>query len=442
MITTDYQVTTKTKLKRIAWLSSKDKSKSFSNLMHLFNEDALESCYHELDEKKAHGVDGVNKAEYGSKLTENIQELVSKLKNMAYVPGNIREVKVPKEGSPGKTRTLGVANFEDKLCQKMMQKTLESIYDPIFLQCSYGFRAGIGCHDAIRELRQHLYDNEVESVLDIDIANFFGTIDRKMLTEMLQEKIQDKKIIRYIVRMFKAGVLSEGDLIISEEGIIQGNIASPVLANIFAHYVLDEWFEGVVKQHCRGKVALFRYSDDAVICCRYEEDAKRINTAIAKRLDKYSLKLNADKTKMVRFSKRSLSQNVKQEAFSFLGFIFYLGKSKKGRIVPKVKSCGKRMSSKLKKVNDWCKYIRNKHKLPVIWKIFCSKLRGHIQYYGVTFNSKAVSNFIHQAVKIMFKWMNRRSQKKSFTWDKFYLFIERNPLPKAKIYHTLMKKTV
>ena len=123
-------------------------------------------------------------------------------------------------------------------------------------------------------------------------------------------------------------------------------------------------------------------------------------------------------------------------------FIFYLGKSKKGRIVPKVKSCGKRMSSKLKKVNDWCKYIRNKHKLPVIWKIFCSKLRGHIQYYGVTFNSKAVSNFIHQAVKIMFKWMNRRSQKKSFTWDKFYLFIERNPLPKAKIYHTLMKKTV
>ena len=126
--------------------------------------------------------------------------------------------------------------------------------------------------------------------------------------------------------MFKAGVLSEGDLIISEEGIIQGNIASPVLANIFAHYVLDEWFEGVVKQHCRGKVALFRYSDDAMICCRYEEDAKRINTAIAKRLDKYSLKLNADKTKMVRFSKRSLSQNVKQEAFSFLGFIFYLGK--------------------------------------------------------------------------------------------------------------------
>jgi hypothetical protein len=198
----------------------------------------------------------------------------------------------------------------------------------------------------------------------------------------------------------------------------------------------------VVKQHCRGKVALFRYSDDAVICCRYEEDAKRIKTALIKRFDRYKLKLNEEKTKMVNFSKRGLSQNAKQGAFSFLGFTFYLGRSRKGRIIPKVKSCSKRISSKLRKIKDWCKYIRNKHKLPVIWKIFCSKLRGHIQYYGVTFNSKAVSNFIYKAVKIMFKWMNRRSQKKSFTWGKFYLFIGRNPLPKVKIYHSLMKKTV
>ena len=440
MITTDYQIVTETKLRRIAWLSSQDKDKSFNNLMHLFNEEALTVCYHELDAKKAIGIDGVNKTEYGSRLTENIRDLVGRLKNMAYIPGNIREVKIPKEGKPQKTRTLGVSNFEDKICQKMMQKTLVSIYDSIFLKCSYGFRAGVGCHDAIRGLIQHLYDNEVERVLDIDLANFFGTIDRNILLGMLQEKIKDKKLIRYIVRMFKAGVLSDGDLIVLEEGVIQGSCVSPVLANIFAHYVLDEWFEGVVKQHCRGAVALFRYCDDAVICCRYEGDAERIKIALVKRLEKYQLKLNEDKTKMVRFSKERLSQNVQQEAFSFLGFTFYLGRSRKGRILPKVKSCGKRISAKLKKVRDWCKDIRNKHKLPVIWQIFCSKLRGHIQYYGVTFNIKSVDKFIRHAVEIMFKWMNRRSQRKSFTWDKFRLFIARNPLPKAKVYHVLTKE--
>jgi len=440
MITTDYQVMTETKLKRIAWLSSLDKGKSFNNLMHLFNEDALAVCYQELDAKKAIGMDGVDKDKYGSRLTENIQELVNKLKNMAYIPGDILSVKIPKEGSKVKTRTLGISNLEDKLVQKMMHKILESIYEPIFLKCSYGFRAGVGCHDAIRGLTQHLYDNEVETILDIDLADFFGTIDRRILTEILEEKIKDKKLIRYIVRMFKAGILSEGELIVQEEGVVQGSIASPILANIFAHYCLDQWIEEVVKQHCKGTVALFRYCDDSVICCRYEEDARRIKTSLAKRLEKYKLKLNEDKTKMVRFSRRSLSQNVKQETFNFLGFTFYLGKSRKGRIIPKVKSCSKRISSKLKKVNDWCKGIKDKHKLPIIWKSFCSKLRGHIQYYGVTFNFKALKLFVNKSVKIMFKWLNRRSQKKSFTWENFCLFIESNPLPKVKIYHTLTKE--
>ncbi len=166
---------------------------------------------------------------------------------MSYIPGDILRVKIPKEGNPEKIRTLGISNFEDKICQKMMHKVLESIYDPIFLKCSYGFRSGIGCHDAIRGLERHLYDNEVESIIDIDLANFFDTIDRRILIKILQEKIHDKKLIRYIIRMFKAGILSEGELIIQEEGAIQGNIVSPLLANIFAHYVLDAWIEGVVK---------------------------------------------------------------------------------------------------------------------------------------------------------------------------------------------------
>ena len=240
MITTEYQVKTGTKLKRIAWLSSKDRSKSFNNLMHLFNEEALTYCYHELDTNKAMGVDGVNKVNYGLNLTENIKELVTKLKNMTYIPGTILEVKIPKEGKPGKYRTLGISNFEDKICQKMMQKILESIYEPIFYKCSYGFRAGIGCHDALRELRQHLDKNEVENVLDIDLANFFCTIDRSILMKMLQEKIQDKKLLRYIARMFKAGILSEGELIVQEEGIVQGSCAANTFAHVWTYAIMQE----------------------------------------------------------------------------------------------------------------------------------------------------------------------------------------------------------
>lgn len=439
MVTTEKQAITDTKLRRIAWLSSRDKDKKFNNLMHLFNEESLTKCYNELDGKKAIGIDGVNKAEYGKKLQENIDHLVNSMKTMAYIPGNIREVKIPKEGCPGKTRTLGIANFEDKICQKMMQKVLESIYDPIFSVRSYGFRPGIGCHDAIRDLINHLRNYEVESVIDIDLANFFGTIDRTMVVEILQEKIQDKKLIRYIARMFKAGILSDGELTVSEEGVVQGSVCSPVIANIFAHHVLDEWIEEVVKKHCKGKVELFRYCDDAVICCRYEEDAIRVRRSLAKRLDKYKLRLNEEKTKMVRFSKAGANRGEKQEGFDFLGFTIYLGKSQKGKIIPKLKSCGKRIRSKLKKVNQWCRDIRNRYKMKVIWELFCNKLRGHIQYYGVSFNIKAIESFVRHSLEIMFKWLNRRSQRKTFDWNKFKLFIERNPVPAIKIYHRLFE---
>jgi hypothetical protein len=262
-------------------------------------------------------------------------------------------------------------------------------------------------------------------------------VDRKILIEILREKVQDERLIRYLICMFKAGVLSDGELIIQEEGVIQGSIVSPILANIFAHYTLDEWIEKVVTQHCRGTVKLFRYCDDVVICCRYEKDAKKIKEVLVKRLEKYKLKLNEEKTKMVKFSKRKLYQGVKQETFDFLGFTWYLGKSRKGIIILKVKSSGKRIRAKLKKVNDWCKDIRNKYKLPIIWTTFCSKLRGHIQYYGVSHNGKAVNGFIWNAVKIMFKWLNRRSQKKSVNWEQFTLFIARHPLPKVKIYHVM-----
>lgn len=315
----------------------------------------------------------------------------------------------------------------------MMQKILESIYDPTFLKCSYGFRRGIGCHDAIRDLHQHLYQNRIQTIIDLDMANYFGSINRKLLEEILRERIKDEKFMRYIIRMFKAGVLAEGELQVSEEGVVQGSCNSPILANVFAHFVIDDWIEREVKPRCLGEVRLFRYCDDAVLCCQYEGDAVRIKAALVKRLAKFKLSLNEEKTKMINFQKKKGNK----AAFDFLGFTYYLRRSHKGHTIPKLKTIGKRLRAKLKRVNEWARKIRNRVKLREIWYLFCAKLRGHINYYGVTFNSKRVEVFVHFAVKIMFKWLNRRSQKKSFNWEDFRKYVEKHPLPANKVYHKL-----
>jgi group II intron reverse transcriptase/maturase len=273
-------------------------------------------------------------------------------------------------------------------------------------------------------------------VIDIDLKNFFGTIDHELLESILKQKIKDPRFMRYINRMFKAGVLSKGELRMSEEGVPQGSICSPILANVFAHHAIDLWMESMVKPNCRGKVGLFRYADDAVICCQFKEDAERIKDTLGKRLAKFKLQINEEKTKLVAFDKNAAKQGIPQDTFDFLGFTFYLGYSKTGRlIIPKLRTRSKTMNSKLKRVTAWFKEIRNTQSLKWIWKIFTAKLRGHIQYYGVSHNIRMVRIFFNQAKKIAFKWINRRSQRKSFTWEKFNLYMEANPLPTERIVH-------
>jgi RNA-directed DNA polymerase len=437
MEATDLPIMTETKLERIAWLSARDHQKEFNNLMHLYNLESLAGCFKELDGRKAVGADGITKEAYGEKLGANLSDLITRMKQMAYIPGPVRQVLIPKEGKPGTKRPLGIGNLEDKIVLKMTQKVLESIYEPIFLKCSYGFRTGLGCHDAVKALRDYLYRKEVRTVIDVDLANFFGTIDHKQLETILRKKIKDETFIRYLIRAFKAGVLMDGDLSASEEGVPQGSPCSPVLANIFAHYVIDDWFENVVKSHCKGQVEMFRYCDDLVICCQTDYDTERIRKVLGKRLCKYGLKLNEEKTKLVPFSKIEAGKGDKQGAFDFLGFTFYLGRSKSGQVIPKVKTIGKRFRSKLKKVNDWCREMRSQYKLRELWRRFSIKLAGHIQYYGVSFNSVRVSEFCKHAIQLFYKWINRRSQRKSITWDKFNLFMEKYPPPKARVCHKL-----
>ena len=237
--------------------------------------------------------------------------------------------------------------------------------------------------------------------------------------------------------MFKAGVLSEGELTVSEAGVPQGSVCSPILSNIFAHHTIDIWIQEEVKPRCKGRVQLFRYADDAVICCQYEEDAVRIREVLPKRLARFNLQLNEEKTKMVNFDKMKATQGILQDTFDFLGFTFYYGKTRFGKITPKLKTKPKAISSKLKKVTLWFKEIKNRRSLKEIWKTFCAKLRGHIQYYGVSHNTKYVEKFLYESRKIAFKWLNRRSQRTSFTWEKFEKFLEKNPLPQAKVVHRL-----
>ena len=227
MRSTESQSTTATKLKRIAWLTSRDEHQPFNSLMHHFNVASLEECFHQLDGRKAVGIDGVTKAEYAERLDDNLQDLVQRMKRMAYRPEPVRQVRIPKEGQPHATRALGISVLEDKIVQKMMHRLLESSYEPLFLESSYGFRPNRGAHTAIQALHHHLFRSHVETVIDVDLAGYFDSIDHQLLAGILGEKIQDERFMRYLHRMFKAGVLAEGELQVSEEGVPQGSIWTP-----------------------------------------------------------------------------------------------------------------------------------------------------------------------------------------------------------------------
>lgn len=428
---------TATKLKRIAKRSGEDPQAEFDWLMPHFNEESLIGCFNELEGEKAVGADGQRKEEYGRDLRGNIRRLIAKMKRMAYRPGPVREVLIPKEGKGKAVRPLGISNFEDKIVQLMMSKILTAIYEPIFRDCSYGFRPGRSCHMAIKAVRDYLFRNSCEVVIDIDIKDFFGSLNHKRLVEMLEIKIKDKKLIRYIVRMFKAGVLSKGELKVTEGGCPQGSIVSPMLANIYAHYVIDCWFEDVVRRHVKGEVELFRYCDDMVICCQYRRDAEKIRRTLIKRLEKFSLKLNEEKTKITAFSIREYRSGERQGTFDFLGFTFYLGQSRRGYGIVKVKTSGKRFRSKLKKLKKWIRQNRDQARLKELWLQYGAKVRGHVQYYGVSFNTQHVAVFRREAAEIFHKWINRRSQRKSITLDQFWTLFRKYPLPKAAVYYAL-----
>lgn len=423
-----------TKLKKIAILSRENRRMKFDWLIQHFSKENLTICFHELDGKKAKGEDGVSKEEYGENLDKNVENLIERMKSLNYYPAPVREVKIPKDN--GKYRPLGISNIEDKIIQMMYAKILSAIYEPIFSEQSYGFRPRRGCIDAVRDMFQYLSRKNYGAIIDVDLSNFFGTINHRKLILLLEMKIKDRTFIRYIVRMLKSGILSNGELKISDIGTPQGSIVSPVLANIFAHYAMDTWIENELKNEIDGDIHFVRYADDFIIYS-YKRNAENIMQKLKKRLDRFSLVMNEEKSRISDFSKGYAAKDHRQETFNFLGFTFYIGKSRKGKMLVKIKTDRKRFTDKIKQMTTWCKFNRNKYRLKQLWKMFLAKIRGHVQYYGVSHNYENLENFVYLSERIFFKWINRRSQKKSFNWEKFNLFKEQNPLPIPKIVHRL-----
>jgi len=402
--------------------------------MHHFTVDNLRTCFDSLDWHKAIGVDGVTKAMYSHHLEANLQSLYERLHQMSYRPQPVRRVEIPKDD--GSTRPLGISCFEDKIVQEMARRILEAIYEPVFIDTSYGFRPRRGCHDALRQINQEVMSQPVNWIADMDLAKFFDTMPHVEILAVLSERIADQKFLRLIARMLKAGVQTPGGIVYDELGSPQGSIVSPVIANAFLDHVLDQWFVTVVRQHCRGYCTLIRYADDAVALFEREDDAHRFMRVVPKRLGKFGLRLNLDKTHLLAFGKgqawRLLKGRQRPATFDYLGFTHYWGRSRTGKVRLKRKTSKKRLRRSLVAINHWLRRERNAHKLPDLWQAIGRKMRGHFNYFGVTDNSRALEQFGFEVRRLLFKWLNRRSQRRSFTWVSFSRYAARYPLPRPK----------
>lgn len=426
-----------TELDHISDKAKRDGSCRITNVAYLLNEENLKECFGQLKKGKAAGTDGVTLEEYGQNLGENLRGLVERMKRQAYKPQPVRRSYIPKAN--GKMRPLGIPAIEDKVVQKGMTRILEAVYEADFQDCSYGFRPNRGCHQALNRLDKIIMTQPINHIIDADIKGFFDHVDHGWLVKFLEHRISDPNFLRLVSRFLRNGYMEEGKVVNAEEGTPQGGVISPVLANIYLHYVLDLWVERVVKAGCRGVVEMVRYADDFVICVQYKDEAESILRELKERLAKFSLELAEDKTRRIefgRFAKQNAeAKGVKPATFDFLGFTHYIDRTRTGKYKLGRKTDRKKLTAKLKALNEWLKGVRSLIPLREIWKTLKAKLAGHFRYYGVSGNFRGINRYWLEAVRLAMKWLNRRSQKKSFNWRTFAQYMERYPLPKPTIHH-------
>lgn len=435
--------TVSTKQKRIAELAKQSPQMAFTSLAYLVDLDWLTEAYRRTRKDGAAGVDGVTAAEYEQDLEGNLRRLLDRVKSGTYRAPPVRRVHIPKGNSKTETRPIGIPTLEDKVLQRAIVMLLEPIYEHDFLDCSYGFRPGRSAHQALQSLWEQTMGLKGGWILEVDIRKFFDNLDHGHLREFLQHRVRDGVLLRLIGKWLKAGVMEEGSVSYPEAGSPQGGVVSPLLANMFLHYVLDLWFHQEVLPRLRGSAFLIRYADDFVIGFSDPEDAKRVMEVLPKRFGKYGLTIHPDKTRLVPFqppSNRTRGGSTptapRGGSFDFLGFTHYWGKSRKGHWIVKRKTASSRFSRAMQSIALWCRL--NRH-LPIgqQHQKLNQKIRGHCAYYGITGNMRSLACFHTQVARCWRKWLNCRNRERPTTWDVFTRILQRYPLVPVRIVHSV-----
>jgi RNA-directed DNA polymerase len=435
-----------TKRQRIAQLARQSPEMGFTSLAYFIDLDWLTEAFDRTRKDGAVGVDGQDGADYAANLTDNLQSLLDRAKSGTYQAPPVRRVHIPKAGSATETRPLGIPTFEDKVLQRAVVMVLEAVYEQDFLDCSYGFRPGRSAHQALDSLWRQTMAMGGGWIVDVDIRKFFDTIDRGHLRDFLKRRVRDGVLLRLIGKWLNAGVLEDGCLTHPEKGSPQGGVVSPILSNVFLHYVLDEWFEREVQPRLKGRSFLIRYADDFVMGFSCEEDARRVRDVLPKRFEKYGLTIHPDKTRLVPFERPGADRDrAGSEAgtppgtFDLLGFTHYWARSRNGNWVVKRKTSGSRFRRGLRALSEWCRVNRH-HPIEDQHRTLSQKLVGHFAYYGITGNSMAPARFRNAATWIWKRWLSRRRRRgRRMTWDHLHRILKRTPLPPAIAVHSVCR---
>lgn len=419
-----------TQLQWAAEMARGAKDYLFRSLAHNIGVDFLREAFKQIKPGKAPGIDGVTKKQYETQLEENLATLHTRLKEQRYRAPAVRRAWIPK--IDGSRRPLGIPTLEDKIAQGAVKMYLEAIYEQDFYDCSYGFRPGRSCHQALSKLRTHISQGGMRYLIDADIKQCFESFDHQQLQDLLKRRVIDGSIKRLVGKWLNAGVMDGNEVIFPEHGTPQGGVISPLLANIYLHYVLDEWIEQDVKSHCKGAIALVRYADDFIISCELQSDAQRIMEVLPQRFAKYGLTIHPDKTQLIDFTQPDTADSKGTASFAFLGFRLFWAKSRQGYWVVKKATDKQRLARTKKRIDDWCK--RNRH-APVKQqhKVLSAKLKGHYNYYGVIGNYARLAVVYNYALQCWRKWLDRRGAKRRLTWERFLKLLDIFPLPTPRI---------